>query len=260
MARDLRYIVKSFFPACGLGSFYDSGFLNNDKVQCLENIKRLYLEKIPLAYILGKEEFYGIEFKVNPSVLVPRKETELIVEEALDIIDRDNIKCVLDLCCGSANIAISIKKVASQCRDVFACDISAAALAVAGWNVCSHKADIKLVRSDLLSGFRSQQFSMIVTNPPYVESKAIDSSLRHEPRVALDGGVDGLDIIKKVLLQAPFYLKKDGYLVMEIGYNQKEAVNSLIERFAWYKIVKWIKDYDNNWRGIILKKTIDYRP
>ncbi|UCD15724.1 MAG: peptide chain release factor N(5)-glutamine methyltransferase [Candidatus Omnitrophota bacterium] len=249
---DLRFIIKNFFSDSPLSVLEDNTFLDEKRHNSLEKIKNLYLRKIPLAYILGKEEFYGLEFKVNFGVLIPRKETELVVEAALKIIEDNICQRILDLGCGCGNIAISIGKSSSRRLKICALDISSQALAAAQRNVKFYGSSIKLIQSDLFEEVKQRQFDLIVTNPPYVESKDIRGSLKYEPRIALDAG-DGLDLIKKILLQAPPYLRGEGYLIMEIGYNQRRAVNNLIKGSGRYKIINWIKDYDNNWRGVILK-------
>jgi release factor glutamine methyltransferase len=206
-----------------------------------------------MAYILGKEDFFGFEFKVNPDVLIPRKETELIVEKALEVIEKDALRCVLDLCCGCGNISISLKKIFDDKINVFASDISLEALRVARRNAELHKADIKIINADLFSGLRWKFFDLIVSNPPYVENKYIKDSLKYEPRIALQANNNGLYYIEKILKEGHDYLKKDGYLIMEIGYNHKDYVSGLLKKLGIYEIIEWIKDYDGNWRGIVLK-------
>ena len=164
------------------------------------------------------------------------------------------IGAVLDLGCGSGNIAVSIKKIYGSEVEVFSSDISLEALKIAKKNSALHGTDIAFINADLLSGFKRNSFELIVSNPPYVQSTLIEGSLRHEPRIALEADRDGLKFIKKILLTARSYLKNKGFIIIEIGYNQKEAVAKFVERLGFYEIKEWIKDYSGHWRGIILKR------
>lgn len=237
--RDLRFLAKNS--------------LDQDAVE-LDKIKRSYAQGMPLAYILGKEEFFGYEFTVNPSVLIPRPETELIVEKALEIIKSDKLNSVLDLCCGCGNIAIAIKKSTQSQLRVFASDLSLEALRIAKINADRHKAEIGFIQSDLLTGLRGEFFDIIVSNPPYVEDESIKGSLSYEPRTALSGGVDGLEVIRKITGQADGCLKEKGYLIIEIGYQHKDKLKDHIDNLGLYRIVDWIKDYSGHFRGIVLQK------
>ncbi|MFH1504639.1 MAG: peptide chain release factor N(5)-glutamine methyltransferase [Candidatus Omnitrophota bacterium] len=249
---DLRFLVKNAFSQ-KVSILEEDKSITDQKEQYLEKVKRSYLEGVPLAYILGKEEFFGLEFKVSKDVLIPRRETELIVEKALNIILEHNLSCVLDLCCGCANIAVSIKKQGPKNLQVYACDDSLKALKIAAINTGFHRAEVTLAYSDLLSGFKKSFFDLIVTNPPYVEDKNIKGTLEYEPRSALAGGEDGLDYIKRILKDAPTYLKNGGYLIAEIGYKHKNPVEKIICNIGKYNIIEWIKDYSGHWRGVVLK-------
>ena len=251
---DLRFIIKNInAKEVSLSSESDAA-LSAEDLLYLDKIKQMYIKGVPLSYILGKEEFFGLEFTVDSRVLIPRPETELIVEKALELINKNNLYYILDLCTGSGNIAISIKKSVDRESLVFACDIDSGAISLAGINRELHKADIKLIRSDLLDGFKPKSFDLIVSNPPYVESDNINGTLNFEPKVALDGGCDGLLFIKKILMQAHKYLKNEGYLILEIGYNYRDSSERVISQLGHYQIKEWIKDYSNSWRGVILKK------
>lgn len=231
--RDLRFLIKHS--------------LGKDVLE-LDEIRKAYIQGMPLAYILGKEEFFGYEFEVSQDVLIPRPETELIVEKAIELINAQRLSSVLDLCCGSGNIAISIAKEASKEISVFASDKSPEALRVAELNATKHKVDINFIQTDLLAGFEQNSFDLIVSNPPYVEDEAIKGSLKYEPQAALSGGGDGLAFINKILDQAHIYLKDKGYLVMEIGYKHKQTIMA-----DKYKLIEWIRDYSGHFRGVVLK-------
>lgn len=252
LERDLRFILKSLFSEQVIMS--PAVFLDREGLGHLEYIKERYSKGIPLPYILGKEEFFGREFRVNSSVLIPRKETELIVERALELIAANKFKTVLDLGCGCGNICVTIKKMAVSDLTVFASDISFSALLTAQENSSLHNAEINIVNADLLDSFiKRETFDLIVTNPPYVETENIKGSLEYEPRIALDAGAEGLNLIRKILTRARDYLNDRGYLIIEIGYNHQLKLKQEIKRLGGYEIVEWIRDYSGHWRGIVLK-------
>jgi release factor glutamine methyltransferase len=250
--RDLRFLIKDILPG-NFYHFWEGVPLSKDRLDYLEKVKKLYKRGVPLPYILGKEEFFGWKFKVNPCALIPRKETELIVEAAAEIIKKNNVKFILDLGCGCGNIAISLKKLFGRKVVVLSSDKSFAALGVAKENMRLHKVDIKLINNNLLEGFKNNCFDMVISNPPYVESSCIKGSLSYEPRMALEASEGGVSLIKEIIFKARYYLKKEGYLVLEIGYNHRNTVENLV-RHLNYEIIEWIKDYSGYWRGIILKK------
>jgi len=232
--RDLRFLIKH-----SLGK----------DVSELEKIRKAYIQGMPLAYILGKEEFFGYEFDISQDVLIPRPETELLVEKAIELINAQRLNSVLDLCCGSGNIAISIAKGVSKEISVFASDKSPEALRVAELNAKKHEVKINFGQTDLLTGFEQNSFDLIISNPPYVEEENIKGSLNYEPKISLWAGKDGLVFINKILDQAHICLKDKGYLVMEIGYKHKEAIMA-----DKYELIEWIKDYCGHFRGVILRK------
>jgi len=144
--------------------------------------------------------------------------------------------------------------------NIFASDLDAEALNIARKNLHFHDIRIHLVRSDLFSGFRQKMFGLIVSNPPYVETKYIKGSLCYEPRVALDGGRCGLDFIRRILRLAHHYLREGGYLVMEMGYNHKALVECIVAGSAKYELIKWIQDYAGFTRGVVLKTVFKKPP
>ncbi|MBN3040380.1 MAG: peptide chain release factor N(5)-glutamine methyltransferase [Candidatus Omnitrophica bacterium] len=249
---DLRFLLKEAFNSSHL--FTDDAILKQDQLDLLNNAKRLHKRGEPLAYILGKEIFFGLEFKVDDSVLIPRKETELICLKAIDVIEQKSLNSVLDLGCGSANMAISIIKSIDRKIFAVASDISPKALKTAELNVIAHKIDLKLVNSNLLSSFKEKSFELIITNPPYVEKDLIRGSLVFEPRIALEAGEDGLLYIREIISQAHRYLKEGGFIIMEIGFRHKEMVESLVKDIKRYDIKEWIKDYGGHYRGVVLAK------
>ncbi len=208
---------------------------------------------MPLAYLVGKEEFFGLEFDVNHSVLIPRPETEVITEKAMDLIKRNHLTYILDLCCGSANIAVTIKKMIKKNINVKAADLSSEAISIARKNIKKHGVDVKVIKSNLFEKFQGRQFDLIVSNPPYVAGKDIQGSIKYEPRLALYAGSEGLLVIKKILSQAYVYLRPGGFMVLESGHNQKMLINRFLEKIGKYEIIEWINDYGGNFRGIVLQ-------
>ena len=186
------------------------------------------LDAEPLAYITAVKDFHAISVRVTPDVLIPRPETECLVDEALAIIDARPDCSVLDLGTGSGAIALAIKR-ARPSAVVTAVDASASALAVARANARSLDLDIRCLESDWLGNLDSERFDLIVCNPPYVPSgdPVLDSELRHEPRQALDGGSDGLDAIRIVLNEALAHLAPNGALLIEHGHDQQADVMAL---------------------------------
>ena len=183
---------------------------------------------------------------------IEKEKREMIRKELINFIDQSS--CLpLDLGCGSANIAIAIKKAIGKDIRVFSSDVSLGALTVAKKNCLLHETNILLVNSNLFGGFKFKSFDLIISNPPYVAEGEIRGPLEYEPRIALAAGRDGLAFIKAILSQAHLYLRNNGYLIMEIGYSHKEALSRLLAKTDRYETIEWIKDYDGNCRGILLK-------
>lgn len=185
----------------------------------------------PIAYILGTREFFGLDLAVTPATLIPRPDTELLVELALERITRGGMR-VLDMGTGSGAIALAI---AHQCRDaeVWACDASPAALHVALAN--AHRlaiTHVKLVESDWFAALSGQRFDLVVSNPPYIaagDGHLAQGDVRFEPASALVSGADGLDDIRRIVAQAGAHLAKNGWLLLEHGYDQAERVRALLQ-------------------------------
>jgi release factor glutamine methyltransferase len=178
----------------------------------------------PTHYILGAREFYGRPFKVDPRVLIPRPETELLVEQALQRLAPDATGPVLELCTGSGCIGLTLAAERPQLR-VEATDVSAEALEVAADNARALGLEerVALLRGDLFAPVAGRRYAMIVSNPPYVARGAIaglSAEVRREPQLALDGGVDGLDVIRRIVAEAPGALQPGGWLLLEIGEEQ----------------------------------------
>lgn len=206
-------------------------------------------EHIPLQYIIGEQEFMGLRFKVNSNVLIPRQDTETLVEQVLKIV-KPGMK-VLDLCTGSGCVLISVLKNAPELTGMGS-DISKTALLVAKENAKLHEVDAEWVRSDLFDNI-TETFDVIMANPPYIPTGEILSLMPEvrdfEPENALDGGADGLDFYRKIVGQVKDYLNPSGYVYMEIGYDQGEAVSELM-RNAGFTEVEVIKDLARNDRVV----------
>jgi release factor glutamine methyltransferase len=184
----------------------------------------------PIAYLVGWREFFSRRFEVGPGVLIPRPETELLVEAVLGRIARAPSR-VLDLGTGSGAIAISIACEAPQ-AEVWALDASDAALAIARRNATALGARVRFAKSDWFSALADERFDVLVSNPPYIAERdphLEQGDLRSEPRSALASGQDGLDDIRRIILSAPSHLRPDGWLLFEHGYDQAAAVRELID-------------------------------
>ena len=225
-------------------SFREQEFFRKIDLLCVEE---------PIQYIIGKQEFMGLEFNVNKSVLIPQPDTEILVEKVIEIIKRENKEIsVLDLCTGSGAIGISIKKLTDN-TTVTASDISLRALRVARENAEKLEVDVKFIESDLFENINSK-FDIIVSNPPYIKSEIIEKlpeEVKKEPIIALDGGVDGLEFYKNIINNCENYLNEKGFLCLEIGYDQKEDLEKLIEATGKFENIEILRDFGGNYRVII---------
>jgi release factor glutamine methyltransferase len=218
--------------------------------------RRLHHE--PIQYITGQQEFYGLTLKVTPAVLIPRPETEHLVEAVLKLLPANEPLKLADIGTGSGAIAIALAAHLPQAA-ITALDISAEALAIATANAHEHKvADrIRFLQSDLLSALNpeAETFDAIVSNPPYVaeaDRETLHPQVRdHEPATALFAGKTGLDIYRRLIPQAYSALKPDGLLALEIGHDQQDAVASLLQ--TWWKVC-FIKDLQQIPRVALAKK------
>jgi release factor glutamine methyltransferase len=211
----------------------------------------------PLQYILGKSDFYGLQFKVTPDCLIPRPETEILVDNAKKYPATN----ILELGTGSGCIAISLAKILPQAR-VTATDISEKALAVAKENALIHKVSVNFIKADLFSAYEltSYAYDLIVSNPPYIASGDIETlqpEVRYEPRVALDGGADGLDVYRRIALESGQFLKEDGRLILEIGFGQAEDVAKILTKNKSFEIIEVVKDYSDIKRVIVAQKKVN---
>ncbi|MBC7363412.1 MAG: peptide chain release factor N(5)-glutamine methyltransferase [Candidatus Aminicenantes bacterium] len=214
-------------------------------------------ESWPMAYLAGKKEFWSLEFKVNRQVLIPRPETEILVEKALSLKLPERPQ-VLDVGTGCGNIAVALGREWPEAR-ITACDLSLRALKIARENAARNKVkNIYFVKSNLLNYFirRRKKFDLIVSNPPYISEEEwpmLDRSVRDfEPRKALVAGPTGLEIIKKLIMQAPRCLKRSAYLLIEVGSSQAEVVLELAGE-NWQE-AEVLKDYAGFFRAVCLRR------
>lgn len=267
LASDLAFSVCPFIEARILiqlasGLDENSFFRNLDRPvnrRILNKVKTLLKKRKegwPIAYLSGKKEFWSLEFQVNRHVLIPRPETELLVEKALSLKLPDR-PAILDVGTGCGNIAVALGRERPE-ANITACDVSLAALKLARENAAENRVrNVKFIKSDLLDYFlkKGEKFDLIVSNPPYVsesEWSKLERSVRDfEPRKALVAGPTGLEIIKKLLLQAPACLNHNGYLLIEFGATQAEAISGLIDEY--WDGFEIIRDYAGQPRVICLK-------
>lgn len=220
--------------------------------QYFVNVEKL-TKGIPLQHITHRQEFMKMDFFVDENVLIPRSDTEILVEEVIKIAQKYNSPRILDLCTGSGAIAISLKKFVPN-ADITAVDISEKALEIAQKNAKKLETKINFLKSDLFDKLDNKKFDIIVSNPPYIrkdEIKKLSEEVQKEPKIALDGGEDGLDFYRIIAEQAINYLKTGSFLCFEIGYNQKNDVIKIIEDEQNYKNTYCKKDLYGNDRIII---------
>ncbi|OIR08937.1 release factor glutamine methyltransferase [mine drainage metagenome] len=218
--------------------------LDEIRQEAYDSLLQRRLQGEPVAYILGEREFFGLSFKVTPDTLIPRPETELLVELALEHIPVRGQFRVLDLGTGSGAIALSIAH-ARPGADVMAVDTSEAALQVATENARRLGiANTRFLRSDWFSGLAGQPYDLIVSNPPYVAAGDVHLSqgdARFEPISALAAGADGLDDIRRIVAQARDFLERDAWLLLEHGYDQADKVRSILQQHGFTGVMS-VKD------------------
>lgn len=226
----------------------------NEYKNGLEKIK----SNMPIQYITNHQEFMKLDFYVDENVLIPQPDTEILVEQVITYCNNNSLATpikILDLCTGSGAIAISLAKYIDNC-EIYASDISNKAIQIAKLNAeknLVHK-KITFIESNMFENIKIKDFDIIVSNPPYIESSTIftlSSEVQKEPILALDGGIDGLDFYRIIINNSFQYLKNNGKLFLEIGYNQKIKLFELIENLNNYSKPYCVKDLNNNDRVVI---------
>lgn len=231
----------------------------NEYLQLKEYLNEIIYNKIPLQYIIGKVYLYNEEYSVNEHVLIPRQDTEILIENAVNYINKYNLKKGLDLCCGSGAIGISVSK-NSNLKEITFVDISEKALEVTKKNIENNNVKTKtnVIHSNLFNTLMTDKnkYDIIMSNPPYIKSSDIDNLseyVKNEPILALDGGQDGLFFYNKIIDEARNFLNENGFLIFEIGYDQMDELINIFSKYKEYEIVEKIKDYNLNDRVIICR-------
>ena len=232
--KDLSYLVA-----------HDSELLDSTLEERYFEILDKRKNGMPIQYILGEEDFYGRSFKVFEGVLIPRQDTEISVETLLKIIKNNKINNMLEIGCGTGIVSISVDLETKI--DVTAVDISKRAIENSIINKEKLGSRIKLMKSDLFSNIK-ESFDLIYSNPPYIKSNEIEKLQvevrKHEPRLALDGGEDGLYFYRKIIEKAPEYLNDRGYLVFEIGHDEAKDICALMEDKFDVEVIKDLNKLD----------------
>lgn len=207
---------------------HDDANLDDMQHQQLNQLLARRARGEPLAYLVGEKEFHGLRLRVSPAVLVPRPDTETLVDWAIELLPTSQPAAVLDMGTGSGAIALAIKYSRPQ-SSMTALDASADALAIARENATHLQLDIRLLLSDWWDGVAGQRFDMIVSNPPYIAGGDPHlPALRHEPQQALTPGGDGLNALRHIVAGAPRHLHPGGWLLLEHGHDQAAAVSTLL--------------------------------
>ena len=235
----------------------------SDKAEELEVIRKARMEGKPVAYLTGERGFYECTFKVSEDTLIPRADTETLVEEAIADItecceDQSSVK-ILDLCCGTGCIGISVAKVLSECFEnvsLTLADVSEKAMDVCRQNAASlieeDNVDVDFVVGNLFERISDSDFDAVLSNPPYIASSVIptlEKQVQFEPRLALDGGPDGLDFVRRIAVESMDHLVPGGLLEMEIGYDQGKAASDILSGQG-YSEVSVVKDLGDNDRVV----------
>jgi release factor glutamine methyltransferase len=238
--------------------------LHADELTLLKSLIKRRIQREPVAYITSKKEFFGLEFDVTPDVLIPRPETEFLVEETLKYIPQNvdfaPLK-ILDMGTGSGAIIVSLSKNRPE-HLFFASDVSFPALNIASANARKHGINnICFFAGDWFKPIAKTRifFDIIISNPPYIPVNDIahlaPEITQYEPTKALGGGADGMDALRKLIDEAPAYLNPKGMMLLEIGHDQREKVQKAVANSPYFELVKFITDYGGHDRVAILSKT-----
>ena len=241
-------------------SLYKDLLLPEDfKTKIISYLEKIINENYPVQYITNSQAFFNEVYYVDEHVLIPRQDTEILVEKAIDYIRNEGIKDAIDLCTGSGAIGISVAR-NSDIEKVTLIDISEDALDVAYRNIEDNSMEDKItvLQSNLLEEVIKNQIKtdMILSNPPYIKSEdmaSLDANVKYEPALALDGGVTGMDFYEKIVEQAKYVLNNNGLLIFEIGYDELEQMKELIANNKEYTMLESVKDYGGNDRVVVCR-------
>lgn len=231
----------------------------NEQIKATKMLDKLYKYNTPLAYITYDINFYNEKYIVNENVLIPRMDSEVLVEKAIEYINKENLITMIDMCTGSGCLGISISK-NSKIKHSTLVDISKEALNVANKNISLNNMQNKCstLNSNLFEKLieSNVKFDILVSNPPYIPTKdikSLDESVKKEPIIALDGGKDGMKFYTKILTQAINYLNDNAILIFEIGYDELKKFKSIVNKFPNYEIIETLKDYGGNDRVVVCR-------
>lgn len=246
---DAWYLLEHIFRIKRIDYFLRQDSLAPEKeILHYENLILKRASHIPLQHIIGNQEFMGLEFEVSKDVLIPRQDTEILVEEVLKVCEH---KEILDMCTGSGCIIISLAKLSSLKKAV-GVDISEQALLIAAKNSRKHIVNIEFIQSNLFEKLEGI-YDIIVSNPPYIPTGEIEGLMPevkdHEPMLALDGDLDGLVFYRNISFEAMRFLRSKGYLFFEIGHDQGKAVENILYTQG-YENIKVIKDLSGHDRVV----------
>ena len=241
-------------------SLYKDLVLPEDfKTKIISYLEKIINESYPVQYITNSQAFFNEVYYVDENVLIPRQDTEILVEKAIDYIRNEGIKDAIDLCTGSGAIGISVAR-NSDIEKVTLIDISEDALDVAYRNIEDNSMEDKVtvLQSNLLEEVIKNQIKtdMILSNPPYIKSEdmaSLDANVKYEPALALDGGATGMNFYEKIVEQAKYVLNNNGLLIFEIGYDELDQMKELIANNKEYTMLESVKDYGGNDRVVVCR-------
>ena len=236
----------------------------NNEIEADRLLNKYYNENYPLQYITHKQYFYNELYYVDENVLIPRADSEILVEKAIEYIEKENLKSAIDLCTGSGALGISTAR-NSAIEIMTLIDISLGAISVANKNILSNDVGLKVKAkvSDLLSEViketatdEEKKVDIIISNPPYIKTEVISTlqkEVQKEPHLALDGGKDGLEFYIRIFKEAKAVLKPNGLLMLEIGYDQLDDIKNIVKENSEYTLLESVKDYGGNDRVVICR-------
>jgi release factor-specific protein-(glutamine-N5) methyltransferase len=233
--------------------------LVEDEIKIYNMLNKMYFYNIPLQYLTNKQVFFNEEYFVNESVLIPRSDSEILVQKAIEYIEKYELKTMIDMCTGSGCIGISVS-INSSIEKSLLVDISDSALVVTRKNILGNKSEDKcsVINSNLFEKImeKEEKYDIIISNPPYIPTldiQKLESHVKKEPIIALDGGKSGLDIYIRIFNEAKLVLKDNGFLIFEIGFDQLESIKKLLSEYREYEFIESVKDLGGNDRVVVCR-------